>query len=105
MIGTRHWRQRLTVVAIAAIAVALGLLPMPGEYYALVRIFLCGVALYFLVQPAGVPDAAKWVLVALAVLHNPIAPLELGAGSAWAIVNVATVAVYWMINRRLQRGR
>jgi hypothetical protein len=104
VIGTRHWRQRLTIVTIAAVTVAIGLLPMPGEYYALLRIFLCGVAVYFLVQPAGVPDAAKWVLVALAILHNPIAPLELGSDSL-AVVNIGTVIVFWLINRRLQRGR
>jgi hypothetical protein len=35
------------VVAIAAIAVAIGLLPMPYGYYMLLRLFLCGVSLYF----------------------------------------------------------
>ena len=96
-------RHRLTVVTIAAIAVAAGLLPLPGEYYALLRIFLCGVCVYFLVQPAGVPDVAKWLLVALAILHNPIAPIELGAGLVWLIVNAGTVAFFWILNRRLER--
>jgi hypothetical protein len=95
-------RQRLTVVTIAAVAVAAGLLPMPGEYYALLRIFLCGVCVYFLVQP-GVPDVSKWLLVALAILHNPIAPIGLGAGPAWVAVNAATVAFFWILDRRAAR--
>ena len=96
-------RQRLTVVTIAAIAVGVSLLPMPGEYYALLRIFLSGVCVYFLVQPAGVPDLAKWLLVALAILHNPIAPIELGTGLARIVVDAGTVAFFWILNRRLER--
>ena len=95
-------RQRLTVVTIAAIAVAVGLLPMPGEYYGLLRIFLCGLSVYFLVQP-GVPDVAKWLLVGVAVLHNPIAPVELGTGAVWAAVNLGTVGFFWLLNRRVAR--
>ena len=96
-------RQRLTVVTIAAVAVAAGLLPMPGEYYALLRIFLCGASVYFLVQP-GVPDVAKWLLVALAILHNPIAPIGLGTGLVWLAVNAGTVAVFWILDRRVARA-
>ena len=36
------------VVTIAAITVAIGLLPLPYGYYTLLRLFLCGVRLYFL---------------------------------------------------------
>ena len=77
---------------------------MPGEYYGLLRIFLCGLSLYFLVQPAGVPDVAKWLLVAVAVLHNPIAPIELGTGALWAVVNVGTVGFFWIVSRRMARA-
>jgi hypothetical protein len=97
-------RQRLTVVTVAAIAVGIGVLPMPVEYYALLRIFLCGVCVYFLVQPAGVPDAAKWLLVALAILHNPIAPIGLGTGLVWLAVNAGTVTVFWILDRRVARA-
>src|SRR5687767_726744 len=66
------------VVTIAALAVAIGLLPLPYGYYLLLRLFLCGVCLYFLTRPHGVRDVEKWVLAGLVVLYNPIAPIELG---------------------------
>jgi hypothetical protein len=90
------------VVTIAAIAVAIGLLPMPYEYYVLLRLFLCGVSVYFLTRPFGVRDAEKWVLVGLAVLYNPIAPVGLGGKTTWSIINIATVIWFWMLNRRIR---
>ena len=74
--------------------------PLPGEYYALVRIFFCGLSLYYLSQPVGIPEGAKLLLVALAVLHNPIVPIELGNGIVWAAVNTATVGIFWIMSRR-----
>ena len=76
---------------------------MPDEYYALLRIFLCGVSLYYVSQPTGVSDAEKWVLVALAILHNPIVPIGLGDKRIWAVVNIGTVAYFWVLNRRAMR--
>jgi hypothetical protein len=89
------------VVTIAAIAVAIGLLPMPYGYYMLLRLFLCGVSLYFLTRPVGVRDAEKWALAGLVVLYNPIAPIELGSKSLWTIINIATVVWFWMLSKRV----
>lgn len=89
------------VVTIAALAVAIGLLPLPYGYYVLLRLFLCGVCLYFLTQPHGVRDVEKWVLAGLVVLYNPIAPIELGSKPLWSIVNIATVVWFWFLNRRI----
>ena len=98
------WPRRLSsVAAVAGIAVGLGLLPMPYEYYTLLRIFLCGVSLYYLSQTA-VSDNEKWVLVGLAVLHNPIIPIELGDGILWAFANIGTAAFFGMVNRRRTRA-
>ena len=88
------------LITIAAVAVALGLLPMPYGYYMLLRLFLCGVSLYFLTRPRGVRDAEKWVLGGLAVLHNPIAPVALGSKLLWSVVNIATVVFFWRLDRR-----
>lgn len=97
---TRWSRPSPDVITIAAIAVAIGLLPLPYEYYVLLRLFLCGMSLYFLTRPRGVRDAEKWVLVGLAVLYNPIAPVELGSKLLWSVINIATVVWFWTLNRR-----
>jgi hypothetical protein len=94
-----RWLRSLDVVAIAAIAVAIGLLPMPYDYYALLRIFLCGLCLYLLTRP-GVRDPEKWILGGLAVLYNPIAPIGLGSRLVFSVVNIATVAWFWTLKRR-----
>ena len=97
MFSNRRWPS---VITIAAIAVAIGLLPMPYGYYMLLRLFLCGVSLYFLTRPS-VRDAEKWVLAGLVVLFNPLVPIELGSKPLWSIVNIGTVVWFWMLSRRV----
>jgi len=97
---TRWNRRTPGLITIAAIAVGIGLLPMPYDYYMLLRLFLCGVSVYFLTRPRGVRDAEKWVLGGLAVLYNPIAPVGLGSKTMWSIINIATVVWFWTLNRR-----
>jgi hypothetical protein len=93
-------RRRPGVVTIAAIAVAVGLLPLPYGYYMLLRVFLCVLCVYFLSSVRGVRDGEKWVLAGLAVLHNPIAPVEPGSKPLWSIINIGTVLWFWMLDRR-----
>jgi len=82
------------------VAVAIGLLPSPYGYYLLLRLFLCGVSLYFLTRPRGIADAETWVLIGIVVLYNPLVPIELGAKPRWSVINVATVVWFWRLNRR-----
>lgn len=70
-----------TVVTAAAVAGAL--LPLPYGYYILLRLFLCGVCLYFLAVVPGVRDGEKWVLTGLAILCNPVFPIEAGSKPLW----------------------
>ena len=81
-------------------AVAVGLLPLPYGYDMLLRLFLCGVSLYFLTRPRGVRDGEKWVLAGLVVLYNPLVPIELGSKLIWSVINIATVVWFWSLNRR-----
>ena len=85
-------------------AVAIGLLPLPYEYYVLLRLFLCIVSAYFLTRPR-VRDGEKWVLVGLIVLYNPIAPIGLGSKLLWSVINIATVVWFWRLSRRLGISR
>jgi hypothetical protein len=93
-------RRRPGVITIAAIAVAIGLLPLPYAYYMLLRVFLCVLCIYFISSVRGVRDGEKWVLVGLAVLFNPIAPVELGSKPLWSIINIGAVVWFWMLDRR-----
>jgi len=96
-------RRRPGVITIAAVAVAIGLLPLPFGYYMLLRVFLCVLCIYFISSVRAVRDREKWVLVGLAVLYNPIAPVELGSKPLWSIVSIGTVAWFWWLERRSGR--
>ena len=91
-------------MTIAWIAVAIGLLPMPYGYYMLLRLFFCGMSLFYLTRPIGVRESEKWVLVGLVVLYNPLVPVELGNKVLWAIVNLGTVMYFTVLNRRITRA-
>ena len=93
-------RRAPGLIVIAVIAVAVGLLPMPYGYYMLLRLFFCGVSLYFLSGVRRVRDVQKWVLVGLAVLYNPLVPVELGSKPLWSIVNIGTVVWFWALSHR-----
>lgn len=96
-----RWNHRRPgLITIAAAAVAIGLLPLPSEYYWLLHLLLCGISLYFLTRQYGVRDREKWVLVGLVVLYNPIAPIPLGDQLLWSIINIATVAWFSRLHRR-----
>ena len=93
------------VVTIAAIAIAIGLLPLPYGYYMVLRLFLCVVCIYFVSSVPGVRDGERWVLIGLALLYNPIAPVELGSKPLWSIINIGTVVWLWMLDRRSGSAR
>ena len=93
-------RRRPGLITIAAVAVAIGLLPLPYGYHVLLRLFLCGLSLYFLSRPTGIREVEKWVLVGLIVLYNPVVPIELGSKTLWDAVNIATVIWFWRLTRR-----
>jgi Family of unknown function (DUF6804) len=93
-------RRLPDVVTIAALAVAIGLLPLPYGYYMLLRLFLCGVCFYCLTVLPRVRDGEKWILTGLVVLYNPVFPIELGSKPFWSIINVGTVIWLWFLYRR-----
>ena len=93
-------RRSFDVLTIATLAVAIGLLPLPYGYYMLLRLFLCGLCLYFLAVVPRVRDGEKWFLTGLVILYNPVFPIELGSKPLWSIVNIATVLWLWFLRRR-----
>ena len=98
-------RRLPDVITIAAVAVAIGLLPLPYESYMLLRLLLCGVSIFYLSSLPGVRDTEKWVLTGLAILHNPVFPIELGSKLLWSLINVATVVWLWFLRERARSPR
>jgi hypothetical protein len=72
----------------------------PRRSDTLLHLFFCGVSLFFLTRETGVREVEKWILVGLAVLYNPLVPVELGNKALWTIVNVTTVVYFWVLSKR-----
>lgn len=71
----------------------LGLLEMPYGYYQFLRLAICGVTLYSLYasKPLQENGLLKWLIIAVAVIYNPILPLHLPK-ETWMLINVGTTA-------------
>lgn len=91
----------VTLASLAAtVAVVLGFGDWPYGYYMLLRLFLCGTSLFLLAGANLVlGDWQRWALGGFAVLYNPILPIRLGEKDIWAVLNVATVVLFWVVSR------
>ena len=86
---------------IATVIVAIGFGDLPYGYYMLLRLFLCGLGLYLLAGAnLALPDWQRWTLGGFAVLYNPVVPIRIGDKDIWEVLNVATVAAFWLIALR-----
>ena len=99
----RWIRSTRDVLTIAAVAVVIGWLPLPAEYYLLLRFLLCGLCFYFLTSIPGVGDREKWVLTGLVILYNPIFPIEPGGRLLSTAINGAAVGWLWFLEWRSNR--
>lgn len=91
-------------VAVATVAVVIGLADLPYGYYMLLRLVLCGISLFLLLGANLVlEDWHRWTLGGLAVLYNPIFPVRLGEKGIWIVLNIITVVLFWMIQARQRR--
>jgi hypothetical protein len=88
------------------VAVLVGLGDWPYGYYMLLRLLLCGVSLFLLTgEKSRLQEWHRWLLAGLAVLYNPLIPIELGDKSLWVAANVATIGVFWVVSLRGVRPR
>ena len=72
------------------------LFPWPYGYYNFLRICVCGAAAFLAYQQWTHDDAAsKWVvmLVAIAVLYNPLVPVHL-TREIWTVLNLGTAVAF-----------
>ncbi len=85
------------------VAMGIGLLPMPYEYYTLSRLVVCVGALYFTVSfIKGKKIESAWIFGAIAALYNPIFQIHLGDKGLWTIVNIVTAILFWRNRSELE---
>ncbi len=80
------------------VALLIAILPMPYLYYMALRILVCFSAVYLLVRhrERWPNEATGWVTIfgIIAVLYNPVFPIEL-TKFLWVPINLVTVVIFW----------
>jgi len=89
---------------IVAGALFLAVLPMPSEYYWLLRIAIFGVSIYCLFdKKEEYKDIAKLGLVLIAMVFNPIWPVYLHK-IYWVVIDICSGCLFlWLTTPRSRR--
>ena len=92
--------SQFLMVPIAVLA--LGLLPISGDYYTLLRIVVClfGAAV-FVTLPQDY-NKEKIVFLLIAIIYNPIFPIYFGSRIIWFPVNLVTIWFFWELRSELR---
>ena len=78
------------------IALAIGILPMPIGYYTLLRLVVCGCAIYYAYNLSQNEDKTFMLIFGfIAILYNPILPVYLYEKSIWIILNIVTAVLFF----------
>ena len=77
------------LLLVAAIAVALNDSKIPYGFFVFLRIMTCGALVGLMLEK--LPIWAKFVLLLLAILYNPVVPIHLGDREVWAWFNTGTI--------------
>lgn len=100
-----RWSERSTLeksYTAMLIAVLIGILPMPYEYYYLLRLIICtGLYFYLMAILPRKTEKRGWfnLIIGLMVLYNPIIPIHTGEQAVWMVLNAASV--YALFRARL----
>ncbi len=94
--------KKLAIIVIMVIALSVALAEMPYGYYQVLRVFICGSALYLAWHLRGViSENWVWLLGGIAVLYNPLIKLSLGS-DVWPIANLATIVILALLARAIK---
>lgn len=87
----------ILVWIVPVIALVIGILPLPYGYYPLLRVVVAGCAGFITwkeyTSNNGSSNTYVFVFGAMALLYNPIIPIELFKFT-WVIINLATAGIF-----------
>lgn len=81
---------------VASIMLLLCLLPLPYGFYTLLRWVVTAVSVYYayILYVAQKKGVWMWLLIGIALLFNPLAPVYLGAKIVWNIIDVVVAGFF-----------
>jgi hypothetical protein len=86
--------SQLNIWYICMGALLVAILPLPIEYFQVLRLLICGSAIFLIVQHKkkmpGEMDGWTWGLIGLGIVFNPVAPFYLPK-TIWVMIDIASV--------------
>lgn len=89
-------RPHLLVAAIAGVMLVIALAPLPYGYYQFLRWAVCAIAIFIAIKAYTWRSFwATWLFGAIAVLFNPIVPVNLPKAT-WQPIDAAVALLFWL---------
>lgn len=102
------WQKRTTLHKLYTVTVAtivLGLLPMPYEFYTVLRCVVFIAIGLFCIEAYKTRDKhLLWVFFSIMflVIYNPFTPIHLGEKPLWMIINAATLYMLYKMRMLME---
>ena len=88
---------------IAAALIGLAILPLPYGYYTFLRIAITGISVYLAYLQKHNKDRRFYILVAIAILFNPIIPIHFPR-EIWMPIDIILAIYFFMIGRNKNKS-
>lgn len=90
-------------IIISVIMLLLSILPLPYGYYTLLRIIVCGTAIYLVWFSYKLSKMVwVWIMGGIAILFNPLIPIHLNKGT-WVFIDLI-ISILFLIFLRLYKN-
>jgi hypothetical protein len=87
------YKKIVSAVAIAMLLLAIPSGIWPYGYYQILRWAVCGIAIFLVIIAQKLEMVGwLWIMIAIAILFNPIFPIYLDKGT-WALIDLATAII------------
>ena len=85
--------NKQTFLIVACILLGLALFPMPYGYYQILRLIICGLSVWILVDNHNKKINLPIGLFAIAIIYNPIFIIHFEK-AIWSILNIVTLIYF-----------
>ena len=87
---------------VAAALIGLAILPLPYGYYTFLRIAITGISAYLAYLRKHNKDRRFYILVAIAILFNPLIPIHFPR-EIWMPIDIILAIYFLIVGRRLNK--
>ena len=87
---------------VAAALIGLAILPLPYGYYTFLRLAVTGISAYLAYLRKDNKDKSFYVLIAIAILFNPLIPIHFPR-EVWMPIDIILAIYFFVIGRKLNK--